>query len=190
MSVIQKKFRIEGIAPLIMHNGQTRDPLNPFSKAMKSITSKRKKTDEDYKTLSDLEWKAGLYVNEEKKVIIPAINLEACIINGAKKSKLGESFKAALYVEGDAILDYDGPKDISALEKDMNHRLTVGVKVNRGSAIMRTRPIFKTWAVTFTVSYADDVINPEQIISAIKDAGRLVGLGDWTPRHGRFVLVE
>ena len=41
---------------LIMHNGQTADPLNPFSKAMKEISGKRKKTDTDYEAMANIEF--------------------------------------------------------------------------------------------------------------------------------------
>jgi len=50
---------------LIMHNGQTADPLNPFSKAMKEISSKRKKTDTDYEAMANIEYRAGLYLNKK-----------------------------------------------------------------------------------------------------------------------------
>jgi hypothetical protein len=40
-------FKIRGESQLLMHNGQLADPLNPYTKAMKSLTSKRKKTDSE-----------------------------------------------------------------------------------------------------------------------------------------------
>ena len=35
---------IIGTAPLVMHNGQTADPLNKYAKMLKAISGKRKKT--------------------------------------------------------------------------------------------------------------------------------------------------
>ncbi len=44
---------------LMMHNGRTKDPLDPYAKALKKLTGKRKKTDADYLEISRLEWEAG-----------------------------------------------------------------------------------------------------------------------------------
>ena len=65
---------------MIMHNGQTCDPMNKFARAIKEISGKRKKTDEDYAEMGRLEWIAGLYVNEEGKLIIPADVLDSALI--------------------------------------------------------------------------------------------------------------
>lgn len=182
------KARIEGVAPLIMHNGQTRDPMNAYSKAIKEISSKRKKTDEDYKEMADLEWEAGLYVNERHEIIVPGFNLEACIVEGAKKSKLGQQFKAGFFIEKDPVLEYDGPRGIEKMKKDDHFRLVAGVRIGQ-AAIMRTRPRFNKWSLEFELQYFDDVVNIGDIKKAIEDAGRLCGLCDWTPRFGRFVLT-
>ena len=90
-SVIE--FKIEGISPLLMHNGQLANPLNPLVKQMKALTGQRKKTDEVHLELSRLEFRAGLYVSSSGAVQIPAELLESCLIEGAKKSKLGKQFK-------------------------------------------------------------------------------------------------
>lgn len=52
------KIKIVGISPLLMHNGQTSDPLNRFSKQLKAVSSKRKKSDEDYEEMARIEWHA------------------------------------------------------------------------------------------------------------------------------------
>ena len=39
--------------------------MNKFAKAMKAITSKRKKTDEDYIELARLEFFGGLYADDQ-----------------------------------------------------------------------------------------------------------------------------
>lgn len=50
---------LTGVAPLLQHNGQTTDPLNPFSRAMSEISSKRKKTEADHRERDRLEFLAG-----------------------------------------------------------------------------------------------------------------------------------
>ena len=47
-SVDTIKFRIIGSQPVMMHNGRLANPLDPYTKACKRISSKTKKSDEDY----------------------------------------------------------------------------------------------------------------------------------------------
>ncbi len=101
---------IEGVSPLLMHNGQTADPLNKFSKELKAVSSKRKKTDEDYAEMSRIEWHAGLYVDKHGFIVLPSEALEAAIGDGAKKSKLGKAFKSAVFIDCDARLDIGSKK--------------------------------------------------------------------------------
>ena len=90
-----KNLRItwKGLTPLIMHSCQCANPLHPIAKEMKKYTSKRKKTDEDLIKISDLEWEAGAYWKEGLGLYIPAENVEATILNGAKANKKGKDFE-------------------------------------------------------------------------------------------------
>ena len=106
---------------LIMHNGQTANPLNPFSKAMKEISGKRKKTDSDYEAMSNIEYKAGLYVDAKNNVIIPSRVLESVLAEGAKKSKEGKLALSGMFVDTDALLDYEGyPMSLDELMNSQN----------------------------------------------------------------------
>ena len=99
----QLQVTIQGVSPLLLHNGQTADPTNKFARQLKEVSGKRKKTDEDYAEMSRIEWHAGLYANADQKIILPAVCIVASIIGGAKKSKLGSAFKSAVFVDADAI---------------------------------------------------------------------------------------
>lgn len=177
--------RIVGVAPLLMHSGQTADPLNKFAKALKAISGKRKKTDEDYEEMAKIEWNAGLYVNGDGAAIIPSEVMESCLVEGAKKSKLGKQFKSAVFVECDAILEIGTKKRAIDLWGDDNYRDTRGVKVGQ-ARVMRTRPIFKEWAFDLTVTYDDEQVNESEVQRALVDAGSNVGLCDFRPKFGRF----
>jgi hypothetical protein len=187
--MIQKTtIKITGIAPLLQHNGQLANPLNPLAKKMKEVTSIRKKTDEHHLQLQELEFLAGLYLDEKRRVIIPSEVIESCLVEGAKKAKLGKAFKAAVSVMEDSLLDYNGPKTPEALWQQAETFADVrGVRVG-GSRIMRTRPIFRQWSLAFTVTWDDEQINQEQLRKAVEDAGAMVGLCDYRPKFGRFSL--
>jgi len=184
------EFRIEGISPLLMHNGQLANPLNPLVKQMKSLTGLRKKSDEVHIELSRLEFRAGLYVSSDGQVEIPSEVLESSIIEGAKKSKLGKQFKSSICINDSSPLDYGENLSVDELwERHEEFADVRPVKVGQ-SRVMRTRPIFRDWRLSFRVDYNPELVNPEQIVLAVQDAGSQVGLCDYRPKFGRFQIVE
>jgi hypothetical protein len=184
------KIRLQGVSPLLCHNGQTADPRNTYAKAMKAVSSKRKKTDADLDELARLEWLAGLY-RSGAELVIPDYVLESTMIGGAKKSKRGPQAKCGLFFTEHAVLNFTGKPaaitDDSLAEMfesgDFTH--TIGVRVGMAK-VMRTRPIFRGWSLEATAQYDPDVLNHRDIEEIAVDAGKLVGLGDWRPKHGRF----
>ena len=181
---------IEGTVPIVMHNGQTADPLNPYSKAIKVISGKRKKVDADYEAMAALEWEAALYMDESKRITMYGHVVEACIVGGAKKSKSGQQAKTALFVDGDAQFFVDGKEvNLADIKDDKRYRLAVPVKVGM-ARVVRTRPKFDKWSAKFTLHLMDNVSNASEVEGWLRDAGMLVGLCDWRPRYGRFKLVE
>lgn len=177
-------FRLTGDAPLICHNGQTADPLNRFSKAMKAISGKRKKTESDLEELAKLEFLAGLYMSETGP-ILTAMMVDACVIDAAKKTREGMLAKSGFFTVGNAPLEYDGPRTGDELWQIPDFRFSVPVRVQQ-ARIIRTRPIFNKWAATVKVQFEDSVVNAATVAGWFAIAGTLVGLGDWRPRFGRF----
>lgn len=172
--------------PLVMHNGQMADPLNPHTKKLKSLTGKKKKTDQDLLEIQRVEWEGGLYYDKAVGIYIPAEALEACIFNGAKLSRRGKDFKAACFVKGAKIpLDFDGKgQSLEELWESGNYKDIRGVVV-AGRRVMRCRPLFApTWSVEFEIEYDD--INENDLVSVCGDAGRKAGLCEMRPRFGRF----
>jgi hypothetical protein len=182
------EFTVKGASPLIMHNGQLCDPLNPYAKRMKEITSKKTKTEADFKSLYDIEWEAGLYKDEDGRPYIPGENIEAMLTQAGKKRRLGDAFKAGLLCDGDWTLGHDGPKTFDKLKADGRYRDVKKVKVKQNS-VMRCRPIFASWSLTFVIKYLPDLLNESQVVEAVKVAGQIIGLGDYRPKYGRFVVA-
>lgn len=203
MALKQIKVTIKGIAPLILHNGQMADPLNPLAKQMKQLTVKRGKTDADQQLISDLEWLACWYLTDNQleiamsgnKIVIgdhgapilPAHVLDAVIVNGAKKSKLGMQFKSGVFVEDDAVLILEPKKSLTEMFSDPNFRIRTMETVARAK-VPRTRPYMKNWQALVTINYDDTVVNKAQIEQALENAGRLVGVCERRPKFGRFVF--
>ena len=188
MSYKELKFQITGVAPLILHNGQTADPLNSFSKSIAEITGKRKKTDADHREVARREWFAGLYLSDGEPCL-PFQLWEAVLIEGAKKHKRGPAAKAGIIVEAHTPLLYDGPRKPDELWEDERFRLRVSAKVGT-SRVMRTRPFFKNWSTELPVKFLPDLLNAAELMGFLVAAGVQVGIGDWRPRFGRFAVKE
>lgn len=181
-------FHIRGVVPALQHNGQLADPLNKWSRLIKQITAKRKKTDDDYAELAKLEWFGSLYLDEDKHPCWPGENVEALIVASAKKRKEGDFAKRGVIVDGNFKLIYEGPKDPEKMWDSGNFKHTARAGVNRNS-IMRTRPIFSTWELKFRVSYMSDIAD-ERMVREWVDIGRFIGLSDWRPKFGRYEVLS
>ena len=186
------KFTLElrGDAPLIMHNAQLSDPLNPASKYLAEITSKRKKSEEDHIEASRREFIGSLYISDPLGPYIPGTVIEACLFRGATKTKMGTTLKPALIIHEEVNpLIYQGPRtaDELWLDKSFVHRASVKVGTSR---VMRTRPVFASWEVSVTGELDTETVDPDDFEGIVATAGRMAGVGDWRPRHGRFSLVS
>lgn len=181
---------IEGVSPLLMHNAQLCNPLNPIVQEMKGISGKRKKTDEDYIELARLEFWGSLYLDSEKGPVIPGFNVEATIVEAAKKDRGGKVLaKSGIIVEDDNPLIYDGPRTVDELWANKNFVNVASARVQM-ARIMRCRPIFRQWSLKFELMYLRQVCTKSQIEKWLEIAGLMCAIGDWRPRFGRFVVVS
>jgi hypothetical protein len=179
-------FRITGKSPLLLHNGQLADPTNKVVSEMKKITSKRQKTDEDHQELARLEFLGSLYLDSDGAPCIPGLVMESCLKSGAKVAKNGKKLEAGVFiVEENIPIQYNGPKNADALWEDGGFIFRAGVKVGQ-ARVIRTRPKFSEWACEFSVEFDSEIIDREEVIRAVVDAGNIKGLCDYRPRHGRF----
>lgn len=184
----KRRYKIQGMTATIQHNGRLANPMDPIVKALKQITKKRDKTDEDFEAMGNLEWEGSLYLNEKGKVVYPAQNLQAMLIAAAKKRKLGKKFNESLMVFDSSELKFSGEQNLTKRKLDNECRLVVRARVGT-SSVMRTRPIFKDWSLEFEVNFMADEVDETDIDQAVETAGRLICLSDWRPRYGHFNVV-
>lgn len=183
------KVTWKGTTPLIMHSCQCVNPLHPISKEMKKYTSKKKKTDEDLVTISDLEWEAGAYWKDGLGLYIPAENVEATLVNGGKAFKRGTDVQKYVNVT-DLYIPFDYGENLTKeqLIHNYEYRDTRAMTVNRAK-IMRTRPRFDKWQITFNLMYDETKMDLDTIVNILEYAGSYVGLCDSRPKYGKFVSV-
>jgi hypothetical protein len=187
---MQANISISGTAPLLMANIAAADPRNPIVKEKAKLEKQNKakaRTEERSEQINKLSWFAYLYTRNSR-VVMPADNLLATIVEGAKLSKLGMLAKqAAMFTDLDAYpLKYDGPCELEDLYAD-GRFVDARMGCLRGtSKILVVRPVFPEWGVTFDLTWDDEILDAQQVETVLGDAGRRRGLGTWRPRFGRF----
>lgn len=185
------KINIRGTAPLITHNVRLANPLDPIARQMKVISGKRKKTDEDYEALARLEFEGGLYLaTDGTGPMIPGANVAKCLVEGARITKQGKQVERGVLVnEIEIPLLYEGPRDVESLWKRQEDFVScMAVKVGT-SRVMRTRPIFRDWALECTAVVDGSLLNLEQFSEIVDQASAMAGLCEMRPRYGRFHAV-
>lgn len=178
------KYRLTSQAPLLMHNGRLADPVYTFTKQIKTISGKRKKTDADLERLAELEFCGSLYMGPTGPVI-PASMIEAMVIRSAMKMREGPAAKSGCFALQAAQLEYDGPRDMAELWNAETFRFSCRAKVGQAS-IMRMRPRFEQWSATVELNIEDSLVNPAQVDAWMRIGGTQIGIGDWRPQFGRF----
>ena len=177
---------------MLMSSGELINPLSPKTKAIKKITSKKGKTDDDHEQTALLEWEFLMYYDAKVGPYIPTANIKSALMQGGGPRKMGP--KLALTIidcpNMKAPLIYDGPRDLDKLRKNIDQwSLTVAVVVQR-ARVMKCRPMFREWAIEFDVIYDESQVHEDDIIMAAQTAGNIVGIGAWRPKckgeYGRF----
>lgn len=167
--------KIESISPLLM-NRFAEDTAEDVIKRVTGV-----------KVPQDVA--VSLYILPDGTIYQPASHIEASMIKAAAnfnitgkgKKTYKDLAKSSIFVEPDAI-----PHLIQNYEVD---KRPVVNPVTRGR-IIRARPILKEWALEFRLKVLDDQFPTEVIKSILDYAGTAVGIGDYRPRFGRFMVTK
>lgn len=175
---------------LLMHNGQLADPLNEYAKALKEVTSRKKKSDDDHLNIAKIEFMGGLYFSDDIGPYLPCEIIDAVLIEGARKKKRGRDFESSVrVVETQVKLEYAGPRTREGLWADKKWRDRRAVVIGMARTI-RTRPLFPEWKVSFHIEIFPSAINVSDVREALEDAGMFVGICDYRPRFGVFEVTH
>lgn len=185
--MIDFRLTLTGTAPLLMHNARLADPLDPVTKALKKVTGKRQKTDDDHEEIARLEHAGSLYLDPDAGPYLPGQNVERALVDAARITKQGVKVQRGVFITTDINpLGYRGPRDADGLWADENYRHMASVKVQQART-MRCRPMFREWTVEADGILDPSVLDLEVLETIAVTGGQMIGLGDWRPRFGRFV---
>jgi hypothetical protein len=179
---------LTGTNGLLLCNPQTVNPMSAASKAIKELTDKRKRSDAENREILALKYSAALYI-DEKGPYLPAYNIFKSAQEAARLSKSGKIWdRGIIPVESKCYLDYKGPKDPQGLWEDPQFVDIRDGKVGSGSRIVVARPVFPQWKTQVSFDISADVANPADVLAHLQQAGRLIGVGTYRARFGRFEI--
>lgn len=183
--MLSMSLRLTGTRALLMHHGRLADPRHEVTRAIRDL-GREKQTAATREKRQKLEWLGGLYTDHKQQIIIMEDMVLGAGVEGAAYIRRQKEMRAA--VLGAAPywpLEYEGPKGLEELYasgKFLDYR---GVRTSQGR-VMRTRPRFDEWSIAITVLVDESILDPRDVLDAFSHAGRLVGIGDFRPRYGRF----
>lgn len=188
-----------GIRPLIMHNAAMIDPDNEFVRRKNELQRQMKKLKKDdvdgrekmRREIERVEWRGSLYWAPTMGVYMPGKNIMACIVAGARKLKSGKQAEQAIIPIDDVPVETTvQTKDLDILynDKDFSLREAVRIPPKTGTRVMAVRPKITKWTLRFKIEFDEKVLPTADLIEANTEAGSLIGIGDWRPVFGRFLV--
>ena len=194
MSYKQIQLKLTGVQPLMLNNIQTANPLNKWAKAVKDVTSKKKKTDADTLEIIKLQFMASWYLDEDGHYVLPSENVLKSLEAGAKEFKKGSKLvENVQIIEDNLVIKFDGmDKSLEELYDDGNGKYVdtriCGISSGFGSKakVLATRALIDKWSVTATLVYDEDQIDLTDILRAAEIAGQRKGVGTYRRRFGRY----
>lgn len=176
----------------MLNNPQTVNPMNEYSKALKELTSKRSKTDEDQNEIFHIKFLSSCYVNTKGQYILPANMISKSFEAGARENKLGAKFQRSVFVFEDCLLKFPEngctPEELwtNWSEKYVDIR-PVGIQKSK---IVTARMIVPEWSVEGELVYDESQLNKSEVWLAMTNAGLRYGIGTYRQCYGRYRIEE
>lgn len=144
------------------------------------------------------EWKKTIYT-KGGEIVQPSTHIIAALVKAASTFKIqgkrGKTFKdifnAYLFVEPEYI-----PHGIpipDELDDDPDKQMYVDrrpVVVQRSRVVRARACIHEGWKLAFKITVIDDDLPVQVLNDALIMAGRIIGIGEYRPRFGRFMVSK
>lgn len=179
---------IRGTAPLMQHRFPMPE-LSQMSKGGRKSTGAK-----DYSQ----EWREYLYTSGNM-IIQPASHIEGAMTKAAAGFKVtgkrGASYKN-LFSANVFIDPIEIPHNVPVpddLDCDADKPLYIDMRpvIVMRARVVRLRPCFKPgWELSFAINIIDDELPYEILSDVLNLAGKTVGIGDYRPKFGRFMVTK
>lgn len=186
---------IEGVVGLLQ---------NKFSGAelenlMEGATKVTGKADYSY------EWQEKLYATSEGFLFQPAAHIEGALVKSAASFKIKgrgsktwkDPIRAYVYCTPDEPLLLWNGEPIPEPGPELLTEPTEAIKVDirrvrvQRAAVARSRLFINPgWELSFQLEVHDSQVRDSVLREILDEAGRAVGVGDFRPRYGRFVVTQ
>jgi hypothetical protein len=136
----------------------------------------------------NVEAESYLYKDPEGKIVIPSVNVKACIREAGRNYRIScrRTTIAAMIKAGIDIKPFPYIPLI-------HNGWVVDIRpvVVQRSRILRARPRFDNWGLEFQIINNDPtIIHMDTLKRILEDAGKYYGLGDFRPEFGTFRVEE
>ena len=178
---------LTGVSPLLLNRFTDAAALDATNGVRSSVNARDRGS--EYEQAEE-----KLYKDDNGVIVIPAMNLHRCIVDGGKFHKQG---KKQVTTAKESLL-YSA-SFINVLYIPIQHTAPWQVDVkpivipSTGGRMLRYRPRFDDWKLRFRLDMDERLITETLMRMIVDDAGNRIGLGDFRPArkgpHGRFVVT-
>jgi hypothetical protein len=184
--------KLTGESSLLLRSDRGANPLAQETKEHKALTKKRTRTDDDNIAIARSEYMLGFYPG--KDIAIPAANIKSALVEGAKMHKLGSQVNRAVMILADLVpVKHSGPANKDKMWETPACIDCRSVKVGQ-ARLMRYRPRLNDWTLTVEILFDENMLERQQVMDAMTNAGKYIGIGDYRPakggQFGRFSVAD
>lgn len=169
--------KLVGATSLLLSNGRLADPLDPRTKQLRAIQGAKKKTDEVYAEMADLEWEGSLYYDPKIGPYLPSQNVFGALKEAGTMDRLKTKVQAGIVFKVVPLrIDYNGPRDLDALRRDPAFRTRFMV-AGKAGRVPSTKPKFEEWSIDVSIEYMPEILNERDVHNLLVKAGKFKGIG-------------
>ena len=170
---------IEGVAPILFNRW-----TDAAEKGIRTGVTGGKMSEAD-RAAEALE---KVYRNEAGELIVPSWNVKRALLDGCKRAGLKEG-RASMAPFLFATVFLAGDPSFGVTEPDYVDMKSGRRPAKTGGAVLIQRPALKAgWRLPITLNVVDDRRNPDAIRRSLEEAGLMIGLCDFRPEYGRFIV--
>lgn len=169
---------IQGIADILFHRWNC-EAVAEKAAAAKGSKSKKSDNIESY-----------VYRNDEDELCLPGEYLRQSIIHAAKFRQDPRSpRKSAMDLYKAGVVSVTTLASLGVKEWDYEHACRVQIQ---RAGVTRVRPALKAgWKVEVQLLInTPEYISPDTLHDVLNQAGKLIGVGDFRPSYGRFLVSQ